>query len=269
MPKSIGELKKLKRIYIRNNKLKSLPSSLWQCSDLEELLVSHNLLTINSFPPGMNSLLKLNSLDLSENDFSTLPEDVCLIEKLESLRLINCSLIQLPTQVKWKNLKVLYIDNNHLKSLPSSLNVCTNLEKLYGDRNELDSVEMQFNLMSSLDTIYFQRSKLTSLPLSFSPKALTSVYLTENELSVFPIGVLDCLNLKRLVLAKNLIREIPPEIGLLVKLTVLNIDNNKIRQLPDPIGKLKALRVLSACYNQLRSLPSSISSLKSLRCVCF
>ena len=85
-----------------------------------------------------------------------------------------------------------------------------------------------------------------------------------NNLNSIPpeIGNLNALSL--LNLDGNNLAALPNEIGLLKKLWELSLSDNKIEEIPTEIGQLTALRSLNLKDNRLRSLPSEMGNLKEL-----
>ena len=67
-----------------------------------------------------------------------------------------------------------------------------------------------------------------------------------------------------MILTENLLPELPPTIGNLIHLSLLNIDRNKLVELPSQIGNLTKLGVLSLRKNHLTHLPVEIGQLREL-----
>jgi Leucine-rich repeat (LRR) protein len=65
-------------------------------------------------------------------------------------------------------------------------------------------------------------------------------------------------------MTSNRLTAIPEEIGILKKLTELELNNNVIETLPASIGKLQALKKLSLSNNVLNKLPQELFELKNL-----
>lgn len=63
------------------------------------------------------------------------------------------------------------------------------------------------------------------------------------------------------------LEELPPAIGLLRNLEVLNLCNNLLTSLPSEIGRLTILQTLNLALNKLETLPRSITALQELRCI--
>lgn len=60
------------------------------------------------------------------------------------------------------------------------------------------------------------------------------------------------------------LEQIPPTIGLLKNLVILNLCNNRLRQVPKQLGLLQNLQMLYLGLNQLQMLPTAIGNLKEL-----
>lgn len=68
----------------------------------------------------------------------------------------------------------------------------------------------------------------------------------------------------KLSLVGNKMKKLPPEIGQLVNLQVLNLSENKLKTLPEEIKSLRYLEVLSLYRNKLKYLPIEFRELSSL-----
>lgn len=79
-----------------------------------------------------------------------------------------------------------------------------------------------------------------------------------------PPGIGRLSNLKVLNLPNNGITLLPDEIGNLHKLEMLILSNNKLTSLPDDIGKLQNLKILSLLNNKLSSFPLMICNIRNL-----
>ncbi|XP_026992776.2 malignant fibrous histiocytoma-amplified sequence 1 homolog isoform X1 [Tachysurus fulvidraco] len=112
-PKEISELRQLVRLYLNQNKIKSIPE--------------------NIFP-----LLKnLEFLKISTNKLSQIPSDMNKCEKLNFLNLSNNCLRDVQPLVGLGHLRELYMENNHLTELPQALFQSESLEKLKVNNNPL------------------------------------------------------------------------------------------------------------------------------------
>ncbi|ODS22716.1 hypothetical protein AB835_12700 [Candidatus Endobugula sertula] len=84
------------------------------------------------------------------------------------------------------------------------------------------------------------------------------------ELTALPPGIGELINLTVLNLNNNRLAILPPEIGDLTNLTVLNLNGNRLTTLPSEIGSLTHLTVLNLNNNQLTRLPAEIGNLTNL-----
>jgi Leucine-rich repeat (LRR) protein len=64
---------------------------------------------------------------------------------------------------------------------------------------------------------------------------------------------------------KNEIDVLPPEVGNLKKLKLLDVSHNRITELPQTMGSLTELKTLDASYCSIRTLPVSYNELPSLK----
>ncbi len=71
--------------------------------------------------------------------------------------------------------------------------------------------------------------------------------------------------MKSLFLGCNRLTLLPDRIGLLEKLTLLDLSHNRLRELNDFVGQLSALEELNLSDNQLTLLPDSLGLLDSLK----
>lgn len=91
--------------------------------------------------------------------------------------------------------------------------------------------------------------------------------LTSNNLTILPPEIGNLANLEILDVAKNNLTSVPPEIGNCSKLDALVLYENNISNLPSEIGNLINLFQLSISNNNLTSLPQEIENLSKLRVI--
>ncbi len=136
---------------------------------------------------------------------------------------------------------------------------------------------------------YTSRKVFTDFKFSSDEGHVTRIGLPRCNLKEIPPELIKFnLYLKRLVLFRNQIREIPnflqnftslsvldfvenklsklpPLIGKLTNLIKLFLDYNEIVSVPDEIGELINLETLSMMRNNLKAIPTSIGNLKALK----
>jgi leucine-rich repeat protein SHOC2 len=125
----------LRRLYLSNEQITTLPENLGNFTYLEELDLENNQLT--TLPNSLASLTNLTEINLSSNYFTTLPNS------LTSLA----------------NLLDLYIGDNQLTTLPDSMANLINLEWLYLEDNPLTDLSI-LQQLPKLEEVAFLSVKL-------------------------------------------------------------------------------------------------------------
>ncbi|XP_072755666.1 uncharacterized protein [Anoplolepis gracilipes] len=136
LPSSIGKLINLKVFDCSKNKLTSCPKELGNLSQLKMLNLSSNLL---EDIPSQYANVALRVLNLGNNKLKTFA-DVCSLRFLflSELYLNNNEIREIPTTIsKLPSLKVLNLDFNLLIDLPKELANCDKLENLNLQRNQM------------------------------------------------------------------------------------------------------------------------------------
>jgi internalin A len=176
-------------------------------------------LGLTSLPPELNKLSHIQSLDLSYNHFAVFPIQIIKLTKLKILNLSVNNLTELPTEIgNLSNLQILDLHGNALKKLPQEIG----------------------NLI-----------ELQALNLNFTP--ITSVPSTISHLNNLKV-----LNLRKDPIGGLRLHDIPPEIGLLSNLEILDLYSNGIRKLPTGIFYLSKLKILDLRKNYLGFPPEII-----------
>jgi Leucine-rich repeat (LRR) protein len=75
----------------------------------------------------------------------------------------------------------------------------------------------------------------------------------------------DVEEIRELYVCECGLADVPPSIGRLRNLRVLDIAHNALRTVPDEIGRLRALDVLYLADNQLTLVPAGVLELRTLR----
>jgi len=144
------------------------------------------------------------------------------------------------------------------------------------EETELEELVRTMMLVSTLDDFgekipQNERIRLRNLELTVFPKGvlrfseLTSLNLSENQLSEIPESIGELVNLKYLYISDNRLSEIPESIGSLAKLESLDVSNNQLFEIPESIGGLSKLKYLDISSNQLSEIPESIGGLSKLK----
>ncbi|XP_076880950.1 leucine-rich repeat-containing protein 28 [Brachyhypopomus gauderio] len=155
----------LERLYMKRNSLTTLPDNLAQkLPNLVELYLHSNNIAI--IPQAIGNLVKLQSLDLSDNALQVICPEIGRLRSLRHLRLSNNQLKFLPQELgDLKELETLDVSTNLLKTLPERLHQCLSLQCLTADRNLLQCLPRHLCMLPELNELSMAANCLTSLPL--------------------------------------------------------------------------------------------------------
>ena len=206
----ITQLTKLTALFLNNNKLTgSLPQDIGSFAPLQYIRLYNNQLS-GAIPASIGNLnLFHKELDLSSNQFTSLPHEIGSMTNLVELNISNILLTSLPPEIgNITILESMNVSNNQLTSLPESMANLTNLRELNAANNNISALPPGFG---------------------FFPK-LSVISLNNNKLTEFPDVLCELPNLSIVVFSNNKIEKFPPSIGLFSSnphLT-LALDNNEI-----------------------------------------
>lgn len=103
----------------------------------ESLILRNNNLTSLNGGGNLKDLYTLKVLDLQNNMFSVIPEEIHFLKNLEELYLNNNQLKKLPQRLNTlEHLKILNLSNNYLRVLPDNIGTLSNLRSLHLDGNK-------------------------------------------------------------------------------------------------------------------------------------
>lgn len=253
---------------------KKLPKGFWETvpEETTELNLSFNMLREIEIPDGIRerlpnlevldldsnkisalsdrsavNLRKLKRLVLNNNWFKAVPHSLIFMERLDELWMVNNGLKGrlLSSTLPWiKGLRVVYLSDNRITTLPDNLARMEMLNKLYLGRNQFGHVP----------SILFGLSWLNSLDLS-----------NNQIIEVDPrIGE---MNLMYLNLGDNQLTSLPKEIADLRNLKALDVGFNQLTGLPSSIVEMRFLEKLDMEHNQMTHIPTELSDMDCLRFV--
>ncbi len=236
---------------IGSSRLEALITYLSDKKYFKKLILFH--CEISRIPPAIKQLKRLETLDLSLNTISVLPEEVLDLSNLKYLRLYNNrTFYKLPTAIgQLTNLEVLDFAGTQVSTIPKSIGQCQNLIHLTGNACAVKAIPKELASCSKLKLINLGANQIASLPAELSqlseleilslgsnaikqiPKEyerLSNLYtfaLDNNQLIVFPNQVLNYQKMLNLWLHKNPIKEVPVEVANLKRLIAFLIDENE------------------------------------------
>jgi len=139
--------------------VESLPNEISSMIKLETLNLSENLL--KRVPPSIIQLKNLKTINLSKNNLASIPRELCQIEKLDSLDLSSNKINQVEDYVEPLNCIELNLNENRisslsvLKAIPSDLMKSSNVALLAYEGNMF--TQKQFALMDGYDQVKFNK----------------------------------------------------------------------------------------------------------------
>ncbi|XP_040960342.1 leucine-rich repeat receptor-like protein kinase PXL1 [Gossypium hirsutum] len=193
--------------------------------------------------PSLLELKQLSSLDLSNNNFSSIhiPK---FFGQLSSLEEFDVSENQLNGQIplsmgELSSLKLFFVSNNQLNGqIPLSIGQLSSLEKFVASENQLNG----------------------QIPLSIGQlSSLEEFDVSENQLNgQIPLSIGELSSLKLFDVSKNQLNgQIPLSIGQLSSLEVFDVSENQLTgTFPLSFGRLESLETLDCGYNLLEGVVS-------------
>ena len=257
LPANIGSLRRLQTLHIRHCALDSLPAAVSQLTALQTLTVYANKLR---YLPALGQLRNVRDIDVSNNQLTTLPDDIGQLTQLTTLNLGHNRLSQLPASfVNLTNLKTCWLSNNQLDRLPNGFGKLRNLQSLTISENRLTELSADIGQLTSLQFLSIGKNRLQTLPASFTQLTnLTDLHIGTNELTDLPGDIGKLRQLRSLSLRALPITQLPASFCALTQLQSLQITDTRLGKLPDNIGALTELRFVSLANNELIALPNSI-----------
>lgn len=225
-----------------------LNTSSCNCKCYNSLLLHKN--EMDFFPKFFTEFHQLTTLDISNNNFTTIPDEICVISNLRKL-IVKCNQISdegVPEKLEFlSNLSYLDFSGNKLRSLPKPILELSNLIELDLGGNQICAISSDIRVLRKLEVLYLGGNQLEEIPPEF--------------------GLLS--RLKLLNLCDNELEAIPATLGQLRKLEGLSLHDNRLHTLPPQIVKLRRLKELSLRNNPLvkhfvRALDWEVPSLLEL-----
>ncbi|HAS42108.1 MAG TPA: hypothetical protein DCS93_16640 [Microscillaceae bacterium] len=237
VPEQVGDLIHLERLYINDNELMFLPSALQQLPKLRHLNASKNeIFTIN----GIEKIKSLQSLYLQNNSLRSLPKNLGDLHHLEILFLEDNNLSELPTSIRYlKSLKSLYLRKNSLTSLPYVIGDMHGLKALYVEYNQLDELPMSIGRLKSLEFLDLEGNKLRSIPSEIAGmENLIRLDLSYNQMTYVTSSIRNLRFLYKLDLSHNQLHDLPSAFKQLTSLEELNLAGNPMNK--TTVAKIKS-----------------------------
>ena len=177
-----------------------------ELSGIKHLALSENL---TSFPLEILSLAdSLEILDLSNNQLSTLPDELAQLHQL----------------------KIIFASNNHFITLPEVLGQCSKLEMIGFKSNQINQVPAKA-LPNNLRWLILTDNRIEILPDALGERTqLQKLALAGNRLTELPLTLAQCANLELVRISANKLHQCPEQLLELPKLAWLAFAGNPFSQ---------------------------------------
>ncbi|GJT50096.1 Toll/interleukin-1 receptor domain-containing protein [Tanacetum coccineum] len=270
--RSIFSLNFLRKLTVEGIIVK-VPKDLHRLEYLEELVLSNTKIKV--LPDSVCKLKQLKSLKLHGHDLKWLPKDFGQLESLEQLNLSGGSIEHLPDSLcMLKELKVLNLEScDNLRNLPSNFHLLESLEELSMSTINMKNFPPSVCLLKQLKSLKLR--VLQPQVIEKLPKVLGQLVCLE-ELSLSGITeqipcdqLLDSIcmleHLKSLELSKFKFEKAPEDIWRLQRLEKLIFNSATLKDISNGICEMKHLKQLCFrhCY-KLKKLPDEIGCLECL-----
>ncbi|XP_072388737.1 leucine-rich repeat and calponin homology domain-containing protein isoform X1 [Diabrotica undecimpunctata] len=163
---------------LSKNRFCELPEEVLSFHFLEKLCCYHN--AIRFIPDAVSSLQCLNFLDLSRNQLTSLPRELC----------------QLP-------IEILLVSNNSLSSLPDEMCRMSQLTELDASCNQLTHLPPRLGELKSLQSLVLRNNLLLAVPIELTYLKLVRLDLRANRISNLPIELRNISSLIELLVDDN------------------------------------------------------------------
>ncbi|XP_032381688.1 volume-regulated anion channel subunit LRRC8C [Etheostoma spectabile] len=297
IPDTVFELTELQSLKLEIINNATLPGSISQLEDLQELsLYQCSLKSQTTATSFLKENLKVLRVKFDDN--RELPNWMYVLRNLEELYLTGSlspdasKNIALESLREMKGLKMLYLKSNLTKIPQSIVDVSSHLQRLYlhNDGTKLvmlNNLKKMTNLielelvhcdleriphaifsLTNLQELDLKENNLRSIEeiISFQHlRKLTCLKLWYNGIMYIPEHIKKLGSLERLYFSHNKIEILPSHLFLCNKLRYLDVSNNDIRFIPPEIGVLQSLQYFSVTCNKIETLPDELFFCKKLK----
>lgn len=297
LPDTIFELMELQSLKLEMINNVTIPASISQLEDLQELslyqcslklhmkaiyFLKENLKVLRvkfddnrEFPTWFYSLRNLEELHLTGSFSSDASKNIVL----ESLRELKClkalslksNLTKIPQSIVdvSSHLERLHVHNDSTKLVMlNNLKKLTNLIELELVRCDLERIPHAIFSLVNLQQLDLKENNICSIEelVSFQHlQKLTCLKLWHNSITYIPEHIKKLGSLERLYFNSNKIEILPSHLFLCHKLRFLDLSNNDIRFIPPEIGVLQCLQYFSVTCNKIENLPDELFFCKKLK----
>ena len=228
---------------LSGNKIRALPETILQLTNLVILKAAGNNLERMFDAENISDLSNLTRLALKENHITAVEPNIGDLVKLKDLDL-SC---------------------NRISQIAPQIEKCTNIKKLELQQNQLDHIPRNvFRILELLD-FNVSNNNLRGLPTAICYcQSILELRMSHNQIETIPNDIGNLIALELLDVSSNLLRALPPSIKHCERLKHLELSSNKMSFVPAEIKKLKKLKYLNIKDNNIISVPLEIKDLQKL-----
>lgn len=212
---------------------------------------------LNEFPPTMRQLeSNLRTLDISDNKFTALPNEIAYFIHLKQLNISKNKLTKIPDCIgALTKLESFNISFNLLASLPRTLSNLINLKQVNLSDNQLKDFPLMLCGLKHLDVLDISRNKINSIPSEVSGLNVTELNANQNQISEISSQISNCPRLKTLRLEENCLHlsAIPRSVLVESKISNLALEGNlfEMKQFMEAEGYEKYMERYTAVKKKL------------------
>ena len=194
-----------------------------------------------------------------DNSITEIPKCFSNFEFLVWLNIDNNNLEDIPESSLPPNIHTLSLNNNLLKSFPSSVRILKDLSFLYLGGNDMQSLELPYFQSSNIELIDVSENSIEIIKFMGFPNRtlfIKDLNLSSNKLAYLPADVFQYMEVRRIYLSSNGIRTINENAfrGLEESLDYLNLENNYFNEIPSAITHLKRISYLYLANNEIKNI---------------
>ena len=211
-------------------------------------------------------------MDLSENNFETLPSNIGLLSRLTTLDLTENNIGALPEGFfsNLTSLETFNISYNSLTVIGDNMPNCPALTTMQLSYNKLAQLPATLGTLNALEYLYVRQNKLSGAALSTlgDLPRLKVLDLSANLLTSIPNEWASLPSIEQIIMQQNQLNTaFPLFLKVLNSLSVLDLSNNNLNHaLPDMnVGDFAGLVLLNLAYNDFTATISDLSASDTLQ----
>ena len=222
---------------------------------------------LTSVPEAVSQLTEVEVLDLSRIPIKTLPQHLCNLQNLKTLKLSWCDLIEIESVIIClTSLEELDLSGNKFATLPQDLSKLKHLKTLRLGDCDFTVVWSAITQLTSLEELDLSGNAAGTVPQDLSKlKHLKSLRLHRCELTEVCPAITQLTSLEELDLSWNEVRTMPQDLSQLKHLKKLRLVDCELTEVWSAITQLTSLEELDLSRNKVKTVPQDLSNLKHLK----